>query len=111
MIHTLDSKYLSHLPNLHALSPRIQHPLVTAITKTKNNHESIISKVGSSNDNSYFELVTMEDIPKDHKFQHVVFCAPPSGFEDYAGAVKDVVANLWSGPENGHFVFTSSGGM
>jgi hypothetical protein len=52
------------------------------------------------------------DDSKGQKFDNVVFCAPPSGFEDYGGAVEDAVANVWSGLENGGtFVFTSSGGM
>jgi len=47
-----------------------------------------------------------------HTFKDVVFCAPPSGFENYAQAVKDAAAQLWSGPsDGGTFVFTSSGGV
>ncbi len=45
-------------------------------------------------------------------FKDVVFCAPPSGFENYAQAVKDAATQLWSGPSSGgSFVFTSSGGV
>lgn len=91
--------------------------LVTAITKTTNNHESILEKVGGASEsggvsnNHNFNLVTADEIPKEKKFTNVIFCAPPSGFEDYPGAVGDAVDNLWAGPENGMFVFTSSGGM
>jgi hypothetical protein len=88
---------------------------VTGITKTKNNHESIMEQVvgegASSESSSSFHLETIEDLPKDKKFTNVVFCAPPSGFEDYPGAVKDAVDNLWAGFDSGSFVFTSSGGM
>ena len=92
---------------------------VTGITKTTNNHESIQQKVtfsdssSSSNSNkSAFHLSTFDDIMKEKQFTNVVFCAPPSGFDDYPSAVQNVIDTLWSGPENGGaFVFTSSGGM
>jgi len=59
-----------------------------------------------------FNIITMEEIPKGNKFTNVVFCAPPSGSDDYPGAVKDAIDNIWCGPEKGgRFVFTSSGGM
>lgn len=53
----------------------------------------------------------MDEIPKDQKFSNVVFCAPPSAFDDYPAAVADVADNLWCGNKDGTFVFTSSGGM
>ena len=85
---------------------------VTGITKSTNNHESIMQKVvGSSSNSGNFHLITADEIPKEKKFTNVIFCAPPSGFEDYPGAVKDAVENLWAGPDEGIFVFTSSGGM
>jgi hypothetical protein len=40
-----------------------------------------------------------------------VFCAPPSGFDDYPEAVRDAVTNIWDKSSDGVFVFTSSGGM
>lgn len=41
-----------------------------------------------------------------------MFCAPPSGFEDYPAAVQNVLTNYWAGPSGGGvFVFTSSGGI
>ncbi len=68
----------------------------------------------ASNDKSEstFHLSTFDDIPKEKQFTNVVFCAPPSGFEDYPLAVQNAIDTLWSGPEKGGaFVFTSSGGM
>ena len=56
--------------------------------------------------------MTADDIPKEKQFTNVIFCAPPSGFEDYPGAVKDAIDNLWAGAaEEGSFIFTSSGGI
>ena len=50
------------------------------------------------------------------RYRDVVFCAPPSGFDDYPMAVDEVASSLWSGPSSsssggggGTFVFTSSG--
>jgi hypothetical protein len=81
---------------------------ITAITKTKNNHMSILDQVGA-HDN--FHLRTFDETPREKQFQNVIFCAPPSGFEDYPGAVKQCIDAFWSGPEDGLFVFTSSGGI
>lgn len=62
-----------------------------------------------------FELRTAGDGEIGKKFNHCVFCAPPSGFEDYPAAVKESIDNLWMGQTednvNGAFVFTSSGGI
>ena len=59
--------------------------------------------------------MTMEDVlsqSNGHSFKDVVFCAPPSGFDDYPSAVKEAATQLWSGPDSGgSFVFTSSGGV
>jgi len=55
--------------------------------------------------------MTLDSIPKEEKFANVVFCAPPSGFDDYPGAIKEAADNLWAGPDQGRFVFTSSGGI
>lgn len=81
---------------------------ITAITKTKSNHESILQEVGNPDN---FSVLTFDQVPKEKQFTNVVFCAPPSGFEDYARAVKDCIDGFWSGPEDGLFVFTSSGGI
>lgn len=82
---------------------------VTGITKTKNRHDEIWDQVGRQYDGR-FRLCTDDEV--NEKCDNVVFCAPPSGFEDYAGAVQRVIENVWSGPQNGGmFIFTSSGGM
>lgn len=82
---------------------------VTGITKTKNRHVEIVDLVGG-NHNGRFGLCTSEEVKG--KYENVVFCAPPSGFEDYASAVREVINNVWNGPKNGGvFIFTSSGGM
>ena len=86
--------------------------IVTAITKTSNRHDSIKENIGALSDNERFQLTTYDNIPQGKVFENVVFCAPPSGFEDYSGAVKDAITKLWAGPKSGGaFVFTSSGGM
>lgn len=83
---------------------------VTGITKTENRHAEILNIIGETH-NGRFHLCTSEQV-NSKKYENVVFCAPPSGFEDYAGAVKEVIDNLWIGPQNGGvFIFTSSGGM
>ena len=83
---------------------------VTGITKTKNRHDEILDLVGGTRDGR-FHICTSEQV-NGKKYENVVFCAPPSGFEDYAGAVKEVIDNVWNGPKNGGvFIFTSSGGM
>jgi len=92
----------------HSLTHSHLLNLVTAITKTSNNHASILNAVG---EHQNFNIVTLDNIPKEEKYANVIFCAPPSGFEDYPGAIKDAADNLWAGPDQGRFVFTSSGGM
>jgi hypothetical protein len=78
---------------------------VTGITKTVNRHEEIREKVSSEK----FELFTLDQMEEDRPFENVVFCAPPSGFEDYPGAVKHAAEKLWN--KKGVFVFTSSGAV
>jgi hypothetical protein len=92
----------------HSLTHSHLLNLVTAITKTSNNHASILNAVG---EHQNFNIVTLDNIPKEEKYANVIFCAPPSGFEDYPGAIQDAADNLWAGPDQGRFVFTSSGGM
>jgi hypothetical protein len=85
---------------------------VTGITKTTNNHESIRDQVGAAYSDRLHLVTSDEAGNRGEKFRDVVFCAPPSGFEDYAAAVADAVENIWAGPEaGGVFVFTSSGGV
>ena len=93
-------------------SPKYAGSSITGITKTSTRHETIREKMGT--EASRLILLTADNVEcsDEEKFQDVVFCAPPSGFEDYAGAVEDAVRNLWAGPQQGgQFVFTSSGGM
>jgi nucleoside-diphosphate-sugar epimerase len=85
---------------------------VTGITKTTNNHESIREKVGAAYSDRLRLMTTDEAASRGEKFRDVCFCAPPSGSDDYAGAVADAVENIWAGSEGGGvFVFTSSGGV
>lgn len=66
-----------------------------------------------------FALTTAEELKRDGaadasggRFKSCVFCAPPSGFDDYAGAIGEAMAGIWAGPPGGGvFVFTSSGGI
>lgn len=58
-----------------------------------------------------FRVATTEDCAGE-KYKDVVFCAPPSGFDDYPAAVEDCMKTVWAGPKaGGVFIFTSSGGM
>lgn len=93
---------------------------VTGITKSTGRHEAIREQVlgGEDGDDDLkgrFSLLTMEDVLSQyagHSFKDVVFCAPPSGFDDYPSAVKEAATQLWAGSESGgSFVFTSSGGV
>jgi nucleoside-diphosphate-sugar epimerase len=83
---------------------------VTGITKSTSRHEDIINQVANDN----LSLTTMEDFNRQQrpqKFPYCVFCAPPSGFDDYPAAVEDAILNLWNMDAGGTFVFTSSGGI
>ena len=98
---------------------------VTGITKTTNRHEQIVSEILSStqsinpkqiqlqtSEEAYRNANLSESNPNPNKFKNVVFCAPPSGFDDYPRAVKEAIEQLWEGPSGGgSFVFTSSGGV
>mmetsp|Transcript_40316 Transcript_40316/g.43743 ORF Transcript_40316/g.43743 Transcript_40316/m.43743 type:complete len:393 (+) Transcript_40316:118-1296(+) len=100
----------------------------TGITKGNKRHDGILEEVlGRDHDqhqySDRFELRTADDYNDDtyksnsnKKFNHCVFCAPPSGFDDYPSAVRGAINNLWMGRRNndneeGIFVFTSSGGI
>jgi hypothetical protein len=92
---------------------------VTGFTKSTKRHDEILKEVLGGDDtlSDRFELRTAEEYDEysTKKFNHCVFCAPPSGFEDYPSAVKGAIDGLWMGhtDENtaGAFVFTSSGGI
>ena len=81
---------------------------IVGITKSTTRHDEIMKEIGSGSDKdpSRLELTTKFG---DEKFPNVVFCAPPSGFDDYPKAVEDAIANLWDG--TGVFAFTSSGSV
>jgi hypothetical protein len=93
-------------------SPDFADTIVTGITRTTTNHESIREQVGAAYSDRLQLVTTDEAAGRGEKFRDVCFCAPPSGFEDYGAAVADAVENIWAGPEGGGvFVFTSSGGV
>lgn len=87
----------------------------------------MLHDVGADDDvekeGSRFQLATLDEVlatattaattcgsrPRRH-YKDVVFCAPPSGFDDYASGITEVATCLWSAtPQRGSFVFTSSG--
>ena len=87
---------------------------ITAITKSTARHDDIRKQVLQSDGNSdRFTLKTLDDVleTSSSSFQDVVFCAPPSGFDNYPSAVKEAAEKLWAVDKNGSFVFTSSGGV
>jgi FlaA1/EpsC-like NDP-sugar epimerase len=95
-------------------SPDFQNVIVTGITKSHDRHELIREQIGFTKVASRLTLITMEELmeKKFTKFDHVIFCAPPSGFENYPDAVKEAVNDIWLGPHDGGvFIFTSSGAV
>jgi len=88
---------------------------VTGITKTSHNHDAIRQDVGLPY-GERFQLMRNSDpvvgSDSNNKFTNVVFCAPPSGFDDYPAAVQEAAQKYWAGPEGGGiFCFTSSGAV
>ena len=82
---------------------------VVGITATARNHGTIRAAL---DDSDRLQLFTGDDDDETKKCTNVVFCAPPSGFEDYPAAVKAAAEKYWIGPEGGGtFVFTSSGAV
>ena len=79
---------------------------VVGVTKTTNHHNEILTDVGTDD---RFSVATIEQVLKDgKKFRDVVFCAPPSGSEDYSADLKAAM-ELWDAEgQDGVFVFTSS---
>jgi len=96
-------------------NPRLNSRKVTGITKTSSRHEQIRSSVASATAadcDDRLRLLTADEVAQDdNKFKDVVFCAPPSGFEDYPAAVQDAIDRYWDKELGGSFVFTSSGGI
>jgi len=124
---SLCKQFLSH--------PQFASRSITGITKSTSRHEAIRREVlgvghhaetaaaaaGGEEVNDRFQLVTMEEIlasSSSTTFRDVVFCAPPSGFEDYPSAIEHAATRLWTGIPKvgeeevvGSFVFTSSGAV
>lgn len=86
---------------------------ITAITKSTARHDDIRKQVlQTDGDSDRFVVKTLEDVLETaSSFQDVVFCAPPSGFDNYPSAVKEAAEKLWAADKSGSFVFTSSGGV
>lgn len=72
---------------------------VVGVTQTDRRHQELRDTLGER-----FSPTTQ----LTEKSDHLVFCAPPSGFEDYGDAVADA-ATFWNG--QGSFVLTSSGAV
>ena len=108
--------------------------IVVGVTRTKARHESIRRSVLHADDDvvekkgGRFRLATLDEVlatttadtttacgsRPGRQYKDVVFCAPPSGFDDYAYAsgIAEVATRLWSATprqQRGSFVFTSSG--
>lgn len=93
-------------------NPKLDSRKVTGITKTTSKHVQIRSAAyGAAVGDDRLQLLTADDIASDAKFKDVVFCAPPSGFEDYPAAVREAIDQYWDKDLGGCFVFTSSGGI
>ena len=89
-------------------SPNFQDCQLTGITKTSTRHDEIRKQCG---DSDRLRLITADQVG-DERFDNVVFCAPPSGFEDYPGSIKTAVDDIWAGASKGGvFVFTSTGSV
>ncbi|EJK71155.1 hypothetical protein THAOC_07431 [Thalassiosira oceanica] len=96
--------------------PRFAGRRVTGITKSSARHGAVREQVlAGADEDDRLVLLTMDEALAQYSgesFKDVVFCAPPSGFEDYPKAVRDAATQLWSGTGGGgSFVFTSSGGV
>ena len=98
--------------------PDFANQSIVGITKSTNRHDAIREQVlgsSSSDDDEQYnrlQLSTMDSVLElQQQYTDVVFCAPPSGFDDYPTAVKDAATQLWPGADKGSFVFTSSGGV
>ncbi|KAL7562966.1 hypothetical protein ACA910_018605 [Epithemia clementina (nom. ined.)] len=97
--------------------PSLSHVKLTGITRTNNRHASILEEILTDVDQDVvghrFELMLSDNVAaSDTKYDNVVFCAPPSGFDDYPKAVQEA-ASTWAGPNSGRgvFLFTCSGSV
>lgn len=82
------------------------------ITKSKSRHEDLLKEICTVSEyKERLQLMTFEEAMSannNDQYPNVVFCAPPSGFEDYPQAIASA-AKLHN--KQGSFVFTSSGGV
>jgi len=104
-------RQLMHQPSSY------QFTSITGITKTTARHDDIRAHVLSGkqqqDDERKFHVSTVEQVlSQQTKYKNVIFCAPPSGSEDYAKDIEQAITTLWQGPTSGGtFVFTSSGAV
>ncbi|KAL3788361.1 hypothetical protein HJC23_009167 [Cyclotella cryptica] len=89
-----------------------EYTRITGITKSTARHDAIRNALCLHDIyDGRLSLKTMEEASaSEEQFRDVVFCAPPSGFEDYPSAVASA-SKLRSSTLGGSFVFTSSGGV
>ncbi|KAL7490015.1 hypothetical protein ACHAW6_015738 [Cyclotella cf. meneghiniana] len=89
-----------------------EYTRITGITKSASRHEDIRNALCLHDIyDGRLSLKTMEEVlASEEQFRDVVFCAPPSGFEDYPTAVASA-SKLRSSSLGGSFIFTSSGGV
>ena len=108
----LCSQYLMMDPNDVDKDEKNQR--IVGITKTDSHHEEILKNVMIHPDEfveGRFEVRTLDDsLKNDLLFKNVVFCAPPSGSDDYASTVRTAM-KLWAKDEGGVFVLTTSGAV
>jgi len=80
----------------------LHYTVVTGITKTDINHENIVKQVVAGEEDSLkFALKTSDDVMNEiqsgeqPKFKDVVFCAPPSGSDDYPSEGMFSCSKMW----------------
>lgn len=85
--------------------------ILTAITKSHYHHDLIQHEIG---DTSRFQLWTYQEFidnicqNRESRFPNVIFCAPPSEFQNYEEVVQMSMDQFWLGNQYGKFLFTSS---
>jgi len=83
-----------------------EQPQVVGFTKTTARHSKLMQQLPKSDK---LRLIATGDDGYGHEtFSNVVFCAPPSGFQDYPKALREAL-KIWD--RSGTFVFTSSGAV
>ena len=90
---------------------------IVGVTKTSSRHDALLKELCEKKEEygDRVSLCTMEQALQDSlTCNHVVFCAPPSGFDDYPTAISTAFQFLLSSEnkeEVGSYIFTSSGGV